>query len=105
MFDSIYNNIAMIREPKYLFIHLNRMGYPEPEEPDEWLENYDETKLKYRPKMNKKHLVPNFKIPEMLDTNDLCTKNQRDKNGQGRVNRAETFHPLKSYSREDEKYG
>lgn len=37
MFDGIYNNIAMIREPKYLFIHLNRMGYPPPEEPDEWL--------------------------------------------------------------------
>lgn len=31
-----------------------------------------------------------------------CSKNQRDKNGQGKINRVNTFYPLRSYSDEDE---
>ena len=57
------------------------MGYPPLKEPDVWLENYDETKLKYQPKTDKKFIVTDLKILEMLDKNDFYTKNQRDKNG------------------------
>lgn len=63
MFERIYHNINVIRLPKYIFVHLNRVGYPDPEEPDEWLENYDENKQKYRPKDNKKYDQENLKIP------------------------------------------
>ena len=32
---------------------------------------------------------------------DFSSKNQRDKNGQGRINRVNTFHPLRSFEDED----